>query len=262
MAASAQCYIVRNTFVELLRETRGDSRQRAGSAPAKLRDSSEHMEALIKFALKEEEEDKKEEEEEEDEEDKSTEAGTCEDSFSECSGDRGMELCLASMVAPPGAPSRKMLNTAARAWFPSASPGQTGSMPPQVAQEFSDVVSAGKVALENSPHVEKAAVLRHARGWHITVHCRAAQAWNIQSALALAKMAMLQAAVQSLTTYVIGYDAIPFISKASGDGFDCQLASVSDDSSAAGTSSLLASAAEAAPAVGSTQSAGHLWRSK
>mmetsp|Transcript_40297 Transcript_40297/g.88095 ORF Transcript_40297/g.88095 Transcript_40297/m.88095 type:complete len:258 (-) Transcript_40297:78-851(-) len=220
MATPEQCYVVRNTFVELKAEIHGDSRQRAGSAPAKLRDSSEREEALIKFALKEE-----------DDEDKSTVAGTCEDSSSDCSGEHGVELCLASMVAPPGAPSRKMLNTRAKAWLPSASPGQT-DIPLLVAKGFSEVVTAGKVSLENSPHVRKAAALQHSRGWHITVHCRAAQAWNIQSALALAKMAMLQAAVQSLTTYVIGYDATPFQPKASGNGFNCQLASVSDDSSA------------------------------
>jgi len=226
MVTPEEFYVVRNTFVELRPETRGDSRQRAGSAPAILREAAEYEQAVLKFALKEELK-----EEEEVEEDKSTEAGTCLDSSSECSGEGGVELCLASMLAPPGAPSRKMLSTKARAWLPSESPGKT-DIPLVVTQEFSEVVSAGKSALESRPSVEKAELLRHSRGWHMTVRCRASQSWDIQSALNLAKMAMLHAAVQSATTYVIGYDATPFLPKPFGNGFNCQLASVSDESSA------------------------------
>mmetsp|Transcript_69275 Transcript_69275/g.150783 ORF Transcript_69275/g.150783 Transcript_69275/m.150783 type:complete len:254 (+) Transcript_69275:173-934(+) len=207
----AMTYTVRNTFIEIVREASSEEPRRSRSCPPQLQKlcrSANSADSKCNF--------------EHFPEDFSTDAGTSDSAASDGS---------VAGEAPPSSPARKALSTRAKAWKPSKRSCELG-LPVEVALSLSVVVAAARLVLEGCSSVSRVEVWKlHGR---FKVHAHFAQEFShlAQSALELAKTAMLEAAEQSSETYIVGYAATPFTQKSNGCGFEAQLALVSDETNA------------------------------
>mmetsp|Transcript_59717 Transcript_59717/g.129357 ORF Transcript_59717/g.129357 Transcript_59717/m.129357 type:complete len:269 (+) Transcript_59717:119-925(+) len=221
-------FVVRNTFVDVYEDCSPESgaSQRSSSAPPLRGKRSEKEEQKVPVVFPSGASVSSKDQQQE--EDRSTEAGLSDDVLSVSSWEAGKELCLASLIAPPGAPSRKVLNTRARAWIPATLPAQP-DYPAHVAAHFAEVVQSAQGELVGR-HL-RASFSRSPEGWRLELQLGAGSPEK-KLALELAQEALLSAARMSQCTYVLGYAAAPFTPKSNGCGFQAQLAVVSSEEDA------------------------------
>jgi len=140
---------------------------------------------------------------------------------------------------------RAKLNSQAKAWVPS-SPSVTDATttiprvvtppvavppPPQVPtahldKQFQSVIASGKAALEKTRIVSNVKVVEAVMGWRIVGTVNQTHFWRKEQLCAQVKEALLSAAENSQSVYVLGYAWNPF--RATERGFTAVLCNCSD----------------------------------
>jgi len=144
----------------------------------------------------------------------------------------GVTLTLAELLPPPTAPSRTKLNTGAKVWAPNTRGGSSLPMPPDVKNQFAEIVAAAQAALMGCACFEQVGSIHREEGWFLHASCQQADLLSARGNLAIAKQAMLRASEKSGKIYILGYEKVPFAESAGGLGFTAKLALVDDESAA------------------------------
>jgi hypothetical protein len=116
-------------------------------------------------------------------------------------------------------------------WLP---PQRTSipAIPPEVKSQFAEIVVVVQAELMRCTAVQQVGMLQLGTDWSVVGSCQKVDLVHAQQSLGLVKQAMLSAAEQSNSIYIIGYEASPFYALPTGVGFSAQLAMVEDDASA------------------------------
>lgn len=132
-------------------------------------------------------------------------------------------------------PEKVKLNTDAKLWKPMASMTKMAGpmfLPPEVSSCFEAVFSAGHAALKTCTFVSQVHQCSTTRAWSLMGCVDRVPAQQLRMAFSLVQNALLKAAEQSASVYIVGYEAAPFIPARSGLGFSARLALVPDESTA------------------------------
>jgi len=105
-------------------------------------------------------------------------------------------------------------------------------MPPKVKSQFAEITAAAQAELMRCAAVQQVGTLQSGTDWSIAGSCQAVGLVQAQPRLELVKQAILNAAAQSNSIYVVGYEASPFFALPTGFGFSARLAMVEDDATA------------------------------
>jgi len=107
------------------------------------------------------------------------------------------------------------------------------AMPEQARVSFAEVVAAGLQALRSSSLVEKAEVQQTADGWslHCTMSDKKFTQAHLQAITSETGNTMLEAAENSQSVYIVGYEKQPFQPLIGRSGFSATLALVPDEAS-------------------------------
>jgi len=121
---------------------------------------------------------------------------------------------------------RLPLNSGAKAWIPGGAPPNGGGT---FQVQYKNAVENVRKALEASEYVDSAEVVEGPTMWHITARVppQYLPRWR-ECLLTVAKSALLAAAEESESIYVLGYRLRPFVN--TPFGFSCMLGGMLDQS--------------------------------
>jgi len=131
--------------------------------------------------------------------------------------------------APPAAPasgSHVRLSAKAKAWVPTGSSVPGAPRPPEIQYQLLALLSYMKAVLAGTDCVQGVEATEGPLGWCVVAQVPSQDFHRKEQLLGLAKEALLQAAVESETVYVLGYRWRPFV--ATPLGFSAVLGGVRD----------------------------------
>mmetsp|Transcript_90944 Transcript_90944/g.253053 ORF Transcript_90944/g.253053 Transcript_90944/m.253053 type:complete len:389 (+) Transcript_90944:96-1262(+) len=135
----------------------------------------------------------------------------------------------AAACAPAPAPHVR-LSARAKAWLPLSGSATPVAAPPQFQCQFRALQSVAKAAITSTGYAQRVEVLEGALGLSLIAHMREQELHGKEQLLGLAKEALLQAAAESASVYVLGYGWRPYV--ATPMGFCAVLAGVRDPAKA------------------------------